>query len=466
MLLRPSRFEAEGPGFAGPLRLFLLLAIIVVLPAPAARAHGGVFEVVVETVNRSDDPTQLAYGVVLTFVDGHAVTGATVTVTASSGSEPAAEVVAVETTPGVYIADLTLKPGPWRVTVDIETDDTEGSVEFTEEVGEMPLTRPVVRVDTADPDRQGQVVTDSAVFAPPDPPQVGETDLELRVEALVRDAVAPLVVEYGVVTGSVGGTVSISALSDRSVTVGPVSMSELTAGVFSGEVSYPGAGTWEVTVEVEGPGGGVATFGEALPWPHYTTEAGSPKIKLDSEDPALVGTLIDLGDSAIFGQVGTGTTEPGPPTTVDEGEVVVSIPTSGSEIGFQVMLRWLHLAGIGMWGASIAIIGLGRRRPIWSGLAVVGMIAVLATGTALALWGAPTGFPGIFSWSELGARLYGASYQWAFLVKMALVLTAVVATVLLVFKSTLARLAVAAAGMLGALAAVVAMAQLHLFAHL
>jgi hypothetical protein len=49
---------------------------------------------------------------------------------------------------------------------------------------------------------------------------------------------------------------------------------------------------------------------------------------------------------------------------------------------------------------------------------------------------------------------------------MAFVLTAVVATAMLVARSRRGRLAVAAGGMLGALAAVAVMVQLHVFAHL
>ena len=144
----------------------------------------------------------------------------------------------------------------------------------------------------------------------------------------------------------------------------------------------------------------------------------------------------------------------------------MSIPSSDSEIGFQVMLRWLHLAGIGTWAAGIAAIGLGRTQGMWAVLAITGMVATIATGIALALWGAPTDFPGIFDWSELGGRPYGAAYQSAYLIKMAFVLTAVIATSMLIAKSGRGRLAVAAGGMLGALAAVVVMAQLHVFAHL
>ncbi|HWL49435.1 MAG TPA: hypothetical protein VNT92_06120 [Acidimicrobiia bacterium] len=465
---RLSRSFAEGPGNAGPLHLKLLLPLLfLVVPVLPAAAHGSEFEVVVEAVNRSDSPESISYGIVISFADGHEVPDAVVTVTAEGEGGSPVETTAAMTTPGVYIADLTLAEGSWRVRMDLVVDDSEGTVEFTEVVGGTPMSQPVVRVDTADPGRQGSIVAESSVFEGPAQAVAGaESDVDVRVEALVRDAVAPLVVEYGVVTGFPDATVSISALSDGSEALGPVALTESAEGVFQGVLEYPDGGVWEVSVGMEGPGGGTATFAENLPWPHYTTEAGSPKIKVDSADPTLEGTLIDIGESPIFGQTSPATTLPAATTIPHGGDVVVSIPSSGADIGFQVMLRWLHLAGIGVWAAAIAAIGLGHKQGIWRVLAITGMVATVATGISLALWGAPTEFPGVFDWSELGARLYGASYQWAFLIKMAFVLTAVIATSMLVAKSGRGRLAVAAGGMLGALAAVVVMAQLHVFAHL
>jgi YtkA-like len=467
---RHSRSFAERPGVAGPLHFKLLLVpVLLLVPALATAAHGLEFEVVVEAVNRSKSPEALSYGIVLTFADGHEVADAVVTVTARmEGGEPAEETKASMTTPGVYIADLTLAEGSWQVGIDIVTGDSEGTIEFTEVVGSTPMSQPVVRVDTAEPGRQGEVVAQSSVFEPAAAPAgVPVTDIDVRVEALVRDAVAPLLVEYGVVTGVTDAMVSISALSEGSPALGPVALTETADGVFQGVLEYPAGGVWEVSVGVEGSGGGTAAFAENLPWPHYTTEAGSPKIKVDSADPSLQGTLIEIGESPIFGQAGSATTVPGTTAPAQhQGEVVVSLPTSGSEIGFQVMLRWVHLAGIGVWATAIAAVGLGRKQGIWAVLAISGMVATIATGGALALWGAPTDFPGIFDWSELGARLYGSAYQWAFLIKMGFVLTAVIATSMLIAKSGRGRLAVAAGGMLGALAAVVVMAQLHVFAHL
>jgi len=469
MRARLSRSCVEGPGNAGPLHWKLIpAAVLLVVPALPAAAHGPEFEVVVEAVNRSESPEAISYGIVLSFADGHEVADAVVTVSAQAEADgPAVETTAAMTTPGVYIADLTLAEGSWLVGIDIVTGDSEGTIEFTEVVGGTPLSQPVVRVDTADPGRQGDVVAQSSAFEPPAAPTDGPvTDIDVRVEALVRDAVAPLLIEYGVVTGVTEAMVSISALSEGSGSLGPVALTESAEGVFQGVLEYPDGGVWEVSVGVEGTGGGTAVFAENLPWPHYTTEAGSPKIKVDSADPSIEGTLIELGESPIFGQTGPATTLPTTTIAQHGGEVVVSIPSSGPEIGFQVMLRWLHLAGIGTWAAAIAAIGLGRRQGIWAVLAIAGMVATVATGIALSLWGAPTAFPGIFDWSELAARLYGAAYQWAFLIKMVFVLTAVIATSMLIAKSGRGRLAVAAGGMLGALGAVVVMAQLHVFAHL
>jgi hypothetical protein len=468
MRARRSRSFGKRPGTAGPLHLkALVLLPLVVVPVLPAAAHGPEFEVVVEAVNRSESPESISYGIVLSFADGHEVTDAVVTVTAEGEGAPAVQTTAAMTTPGVYIADLTLAEGSWRVRMDIVVDDSEGTVEFTEMVGGTKTSQPVVRVDTADPERQGSTVAESSVFEEPARPAAGaESDVDVRVEALVRDAVAPLVVEYGVVTEVAEANVSISALSDGAEPLGPIALTESAEGVFQGVLVYPAGGVWEVSVGVDGPGGGTATFVENLPWPHYTTEAGSPKIKVESADPTLEGRLIDIGESPIFGQTGTVTTVPAATRVPHGDDVVVSIPSSGAEIGFQVMLRWLHLAGIGAWAAAIAAIGLGRKQGIWPILAVTGMVATIATGIALALWGAPTEFPGVFDWSELSARLFGAAYQWAFLIKMAFVLMAVVATAMLVARSGRGRLAVAAGGMLGALAAVVVMVQLHVFAHL
>ena len=465
---RLSRLFVKRPGAAGPLHLKLLLVpLLLLVPVLPAAAHGLEFEVVVEAVNRSDSPEAISYGIVLTFADGHEVTDAGVTVTAQGeGGGPAVETTAPMTTLGVYIADLTLAEGSWQMSIDIVTGDSEGTIEFTEVVRGTPMAQPMVRVDTANPGRQGDVVAQSSVFQPPAAPVDGPvTDIDLRVEALVRDAVAPLLIEYGVVTGVTDAMVSISALSEGSRALGPLPLTESAEGIFHGVFEYPDGGVWEVSVGVEGTGGGTATFAENLPWPHYTTEAGSPKIKVDTADPSLEGTLIDLSESPIFGGAGPATTVPAATTVPHGGDVLVSIPSSDSEIGFQVMLRWTHLAGIGAWAAGIAAIELGRTQGMWAMLAITGMVATIATGIALALWGAPTDFPGIFDWSELGARLYGAAYQWAFLIKMAFVLTAVIATSMLIAKSGRGRLAVAAGGMLGALAAVVVMAQLHVFAH-
>lgn len=468
MPARPGQID-ESPGVAGLPRLTSLLAGVVFILAspPAALGHGPAFDVVVEAVNRSGDPNELAYGIVLSFADGHEIAGAVVTVTAVAEDGQRVETAATMTTPGVHIADLRLDDGSWRVTVDVVFDDGEGSVEFSEVVEGTSMTQPVVRVDTADPDRQGETVAESAVFQAPAAPADGQIDdVEVRVEALVRDAVAPLVVEYGVVTGAPDGGASLSALSDSSVVVGPIALTEVAPGVFHGVIEYPEAGVWEVTLDIDDADGAVVTFAENLPWPHYTTEAGSPKIKVESVDRSLEGTLIEIRDSPIFALAGPVPTESAPASVPGDHEVVVvSIPSSGGEIGFQVMLRWLHLVGIGLWAMGMAAIGFGRPQRVWSGLAIGGMVATVGSGVALALWGAPIDFPGLLSWSELGERPYGDAYQWAFLVKMAFVLIAIVATSLLVAKSTRGRLAVAASGLLGALAAVVVMAQLHLFAH-
>ena len=473
MLTPRRRLWTEGP--EGPLCLRVVLAAIAMVVGPAASvgAHGEVFDVVVEAVGSSDQPSDRSYGIVLTFIDGHEMSGATIVVKATAENGAEVEAAAAETTPGVYIADLTLDSGSWRVVVGVEAPEGEGSVEFTEEVSESALTEPVVRVDTANPDRQGEVVdAGSSVFAVAAPP-AAVTTIDLRVEALVRDAVAPLIIEYGVVTEFLDATVLINATSEDSVVVGPIALTAMAPGVFSGVVEYPGAATWEVTVEVGGSAVGTAVFTERLPWPHYTTEAGFPKIKANSDDPSLEGSLIEISESPIFGvaapspstTIETETTTSAPAESPDH-EVVVSLPSSGFAVGRQVGFRWLHLASLGLWAGSIAAIGLGHVSRRWAITAVGGVIATVATGVVLALWGAPSPFPGIFAWSELATRFYGPSYQWAFVIKMIFVVVGIVATSLLVARSSRARLAVAAGSMLAALAAVVAMAQFHLFTHL
>jgi hypothetical protein len=122
----------------------------------------------------------------------------------------------------------------------------------------------------------------------------------LRVEALVREPTAPLVVEYGVMAfdGRPIGPVSLFAAADDVGTVGPITLTENASGAFTGIARFPEPALWTVTVTTARS---TVSFAENLPWPHFATEAGSPKIKVDGSDPSREGSLNAIGDSPIFG---------------------------------------------------------------------------------------------------------------------------------------------------------------------
>lgn len=467
-----------GSGMSGPhlrlgsLRRGLVMAAVLVsvLVPSAAFAHGAAFDIVVEAVVRDPvEPGSISYGIALTFADGDPVTGATITVVAGSAAGATVNAVAAETVDGVYIADLSLpSPGTWRVEVTIDHPETAGVVSFDEVNGPAPAVEPVVRVDTARPERQGTPVgSESAVF--PDVPETasGGEGPPLRVEALVREAVAPLIVEYGVAVEGEASTIAIEAVSEAGERVS-VALSESAPRVFTGVLSYPAAAVWTVEVSVTGPAPGTYAFKENLPWPHYSIEAGFPKVKVDTADPASEGTLIDLEDSAIFAVASTTTTAPSTPTTTvgegNGGSVTVALPDNAAELRRQVIVRWGHTAAIAVWVVGIILLALGRNGAADKAIVLFGIVAVVSTGLVLVLYGAPTTYPGLFRWSDLSARFYGPSYQWAFIAKMAFVLIAIVGTAALTMRRWGAVLATI--GIVGALASVVAMLQFHLFAHL
>jgi len=130
-------------------------------------------------------------------------------------------------------------------------------------------------------------------------------DSELVVEAFVAEAEDPLLVSYAVAPGeeSGGSGVSLSFTSDSSESMSPVQLAPRPGGVFLGTVRYPASALWTVTVLVEGPERREAVFNENLPWPHYTTEAGHPKVKYDSDDPGREGSLVAADDSIYLGAV-------------------------------------------------------------------------------------------------------------------------------------------------------------------
>lgn len=115
---------------------------------------------------------------------------------------------------------------------------------------------------------------------------------ELVVEAFVAEAADPLLVSYAV--SSDGSGVSLSFTSDSSESMPTVQLGPGQEGVFLATVRYPASALWTVTVEVDGA---EVVFMENLPWPHYTTEAGHPKVKFDSSDPGRAGVLVAPEDS-------------------------------------------------------------------------------------------------------------------------------------------------------------------------
>jgi hypothetical protein len=75
-------------------------------------------------------------------------------------------------------------------------------------------------------------------------------------------------------------------------------------GVFLGTVRYPASALWTVTVVVDGARPQEAVFNENLPWPHYSTEAGHPKVQYDTSDPGREGSLVAPEDSIYLAAVG------------------------------------------------------------------------------------------------------------------------------------------------------------------
>ena len=127
----------------------------------------------------------------------------------------------------------------------------------------------------------------------------------LRVEALIREATTPLVVEYGVESGEGQdlAPVTLSARSADAGTFGPIALVAAESGAYTGVARFPASGAWIVTVTTRRS---TVSFPENLPWPHYTTEAGSPKVKVDGADPSVEGSVIALGDSTIFAPASAG----------------------------------------------------------------------------------------------------------------------------------------------------------------
>jgi hypothetical protein len=454
--------------------------LMVVASAGVAWGHGEEVEVVVEGLaHGGGDLGAVDYGIALTFEDGDPVTDATVTIAATPEEGVASDPV-IETVPGVYIGRLVLpKVGTWRVTVSFDHPDASGSVEFTQAVREPAPGAPVVLVDTLHPERIGTVAFEQTSILGPGaaPPAVGEHSGEVIVEAFIADAGDPLSVQYAATVTSNGAPVAgaVLTLSGRSAggdAVGPTPLSD-DGGVHRVSVAYPAGGVWTLTLELALPSGTEELqFAENLPWPHYTTEAGHPKVKYDNEHPERIGTIATDRESIYLGggekPTPPSTTAPDvtPTTSVTAGEVVLDLPNAGDELRRDIGLRAIHLAAIALWAVPLFAAALGRSGRFTVPTALIGMGLTVATGLLLTLYGAPLTYPGIFRWGALQERLYGPSYSAAFIVKMVAVALASVGTIVWAVRSRRTTAWVTLGVMGVALVAVTAMSQFHLFSHL
>ncbi len=468
--------------------MLVLVAFTGILAAPGvpAWAHGEAVEVVVEGLARGGEELGLVdYGISIVFVDGDPMTGADVTISIEPPDQVDVTPV-VETVTGVYIGRLQFPgDGEWRVTIEFDSPDSSGSVEFTQIVREPVPEAPVVMVDTLDADRVGTVAAESTSIlgSEAQQAQVGEHRFRIVVEAFIETAEAPLIIDYAATAeGADEPLIVLSAQSDKGDRVEPVELTG-TDGVHRTTIVYPSAALWTVTLTVDfGSGEETLTFKENLPWPHYTTEAGQPKVKYDSERPDRMGTIAAEGSSIYLheaaGEQSTSTSQlPEEPSTTnsvsspspeatDRDDVVIDVTEPADELRLDIALRVLHVAALGLWAIPLLISILGREHRLLVTLALTGMVLAAITGLSLALWGAPVTFPGLLRWEELASRFFGDAYLVAFMAKMAMVGVAVVATI--VWASRRSRLAVfiTLGGLAAALVAVTAMSQFHLFSHL
>jgi hypothetical protein len=247
---------------------------------------------------------------VLTFADGDTIGGAEVSLAATGPSSRRLTAATAETGDGIYIGELSFtNDGVWRIEVNISSEEGNGSVAF-DEVVPAPVGSgvPIVKVDTINPDWIGVPVgSDSAILGggSGDPSSAPDVDYDLRVEALVEADIVPLSIIYGVqivnTDASVVDSVTVEAISNKGA-IGPVVLEGIgSQGVFRGPVDFPDAAKWEVAVNVIIDGTtNTFAFGENLPWPHYSIEAGKPKVKLDTINRALEGSLVTIETSPIF----------------------------------------------------------------------------------------------------------------------------------------------------------------------
>jgi len=470
---------------------FLLVVVVTATAAAVtlpAWAHGEAVEVVVEGLARGGNDLGIVdYGVAISFLDGDPMSGAEVEVSVEPGQDVDIDPVE-ETVPGVYIGRVHFPgAGEWRVTISFDSPDSSGSVEFTQTVRDPAPEAPVVLVDSFAPDRVGTVAIESTSIlgAGGEPAQVGEHRFPIVVEAFIETAAAPLIIDYAALVESPEpASLTLSAESDRGDAVGPVALAE-TGGVHRTRVTYPSGALWTVTLLVEMPSGEeTLTFPENLPWPHYTTEAGQPKVKYDSENPDRIGTIA-AEDTSVFLQPTTGAGETSTPTTeigeeapaptsqpafpgagAGEDEVVINVTQPGDELRVDIVLRVLHMTALGLWIVPLFASALGRDHRLSLPVALTGMGLTAVTGVSLALWGAPVTFPGLLHWEDLAERLYGDAYLIAFLAKMTMTLVAFAATIVWASRRSKLAVFVTFGGFIAAMVAVIAMSQFHLFTHL
>lgn len=457
------------------------LAVLMTM-APTAWAHGGEVSVIVEAIASTDAPGTVDYALRLDFEDGDPVSAAEVSVTTDPG-ESVSTGEADETIPGIYIVRVMFPAaGSWRVNFEFDHPDGSGSVEFTQVVGDEGAGTPLVMVDTGSPERVGSEVTgDSSILAGTEPAASSGSSLPVVVEAYIADQVAPLQIEYAVaVDGADDGraSVTLSATSDDGATLPPVAL-RLDGDVFRAMVEYPSGGIWAVTLllDISDRESETIEFGENLPWPHFTTEAGTPKVKVDSLDPSREGSLV-RGDDSVYlraptpGDAAAPSTSPTVTTTASTvrstpiEEVVVEVTTPREELTVDIALRLSHLVAIGLWLVPIGVSLFVTVETRWVIVSLVGAGLALATGLALALWGAPVTFPGIFRWQEMLIRLYGTPYLISFGIKMVAVLIGLIGTAAWARRRTARPTILILGSFTVALVAVTAMSQFHTFSHL
>ena len=440
--------------------------------------------VVVEGLESTESPRSLDYAVRLDFEDGDPLSDAEVSVTVDPAESVSIRDVD-ETVPGVYIFRLGFPAdGSWRVGIGFDHPDGSGSVEFTQVVGGGTEGVPRVMVDTASPERVGSVVTESIITTDTKATASSGSSLPVVVEAFIADQVAPLHIEYAVAIDRVdissSASIVLSAESDEGDGVEPVAL-VLDGDVFRTVVDYPSGGKWTVKLVI-GHDAETETveFGENLPWPHFTTEAGTPKVKVDSRDPSREGRLVTGNESVYLRASGsednedvtdtapsaTTTTSTVSTTHAHTDDVVVDVTTPRTEVTLDIALRLTHLVAIGLWLAPIGASLFVTVGPRWVTVSLAGAGLVLGTGLSLVLWGAPVTFPGILRWQEISTRFFGTPYLISFVIKMAAVAIGMLGTLAWARRRTRRPGILILGSSAVALVAVTAMSQFHTFTHL